>query len=196
MKELILGSQSPRRREILNYFSIPFTQKAPSFDETQFPYHGDPAAFVCEVATQKALCLYDQFPDSPILTADTIVALDGRLFMKPESPEEAFAMLKELAGKKHSVFTGVTAALGHERHTLAEESLVEFHPLSEKQIHAYHSSFHPLDKAGAYAIQRGGSIIVKRIEGCYYNIMGLPLNATRLLLAKIGIDLWDYLKSV
>jgi septum formation protein len=148
------------------------------------------------VAAQKELCLYDQFPDNPIITADTVVALDGRLFLKPESPSEAFSMLSELAGKKHSVFTGVTVALGHERHTLAEESLVEFHTLTEKEVRTYHNSFHPLDKAGAYAIQRGGSVIVKRIEGCYYNIMGLPLNTTRLLLAKIGIDLWDYLKSV
>ncbi len=196
MNKLILGSQSPRRREILNYFTIPFTQEAPSFDETQVPYHGDPAAFVCEVSSKKALCLQDKFPDSPLLTADTIVSLDGRLFMKPESPAEATSMLSELAGKKHSVFTGVTVALGQERYVAAEESLVEFHPLTEKEIRAYHESFHPMDKAGAYAIQRGGSVIVKRIEGCYYNIMGLPLNTTRRLLAKIGIDLWDFLKSV
>lgn len=196
MQELILGSQSPRRREILNFFSIPFIQASPPFDETLVPYHGDPAAYVSEVSKQKALSLHEKFPDHPILTADTVVSLNGRLFLKPESPEEAFSMLKELSGKKHTVFTGVTAALGEKSFCDAEESQVEFHPLTDQEIREYHKSFHPLDKAGAYAIQRAGSVIVKRIEGCYYNIMGLPLNTTRRLLVNIGINLWDFLKSV
>ncbi len=105
-------------------------------------------------------------------------------------------MLKELSGKKHSVFTGVSVLLGNQIEVAAEKSLVEFHPLSDSEIHAYHACFHPFDKAGAYTIQRGGSVIVKRIEGCYYNILGLPLNTTRSLLAKIGINLWDFLKPL
>jgi len=196
MKELILGSQSPRRREILSFFSIPFIQQAPSFDETLVLYQGNPVDFVCEVASRKALCLYERYPDHPILTADTVVVLEGRLFLKPESFEEAFAMLKELSGREHSVFTGICAALGTKRQTVAEESKVEFHPLSDEEIRAYHKNFYPLDKAGAYAIQRGGSVIVKRISGCYYNIMGLPLTATRHLLGNIGINLWNHLQSV
>lgn len=195
MKELILGSQSPRRREILNFFSVPFIQIKPDFDETRVPFRGDPAAFVCEVAEEKAKSLEGAYPDHPILTADTVVAMDGRLFLKPESAEEAFGMLQELSGKKHSVFTGVCVAKGRKRHVGAEEAHVEFHPLSTEEIRAYHRNFHPLDKAGAYAVQRGGSVIVKRIEGCYYNIMGLPLNKTRSLLAAIGINLWDFLKD-
>lgn len=195
MKELILGSQSPRRREILNFFSVPFIQVNPDFDEARVPFRGDPEAFVCEVAKQKALSLQEAYPDHPILTADTVVAMDGRLFLKPESAEEAFGMLEELSGKEHSVFTGVCVARGKERKVGAEEAKVEFHPLSADEIRAYHRSFHPLDKAGAYAIQRGGSVIVKRIEGCYYNVMGLPLNKTRSLLAAIGINLWDFLKD-
>ena len=196
MKELILGSQSPRRREILNFFSVPFIQAASDFDETRVPFHGDPEAFVREVAIQKAASLLESYPDHPILTADTVVAMDGRLFLKPESPEEAFGMLKELSGKKHSVFTGVCVTRGKERFSGVEEAFVKFHSLSDSEIHAYHESFHPFDKAGAYAIQRGGSVIVKRIEGCYYNVMGLPLNTTRSLLAKIGINLWDFLKPL
>lgn len=196
MKELILGSQSPRRREILNFFSIPFIQVTPDFDETLVPFRGNPAAFVCEVAREKALSLHASYPDHPILTADTVVTMDGRLFLKPESPEEAFGMLKKLSGKKHSVFTGVCVKFGKQIKVDAEEALVEFHPLSDSEIRAYHECFHPFDKAGAYAIQRGGSVIVKRIEGCYYNIMGLPLNTTRSLLAEIGINLWDFLKPL
>lgn len=194
--ELILGSNSPRRREILNFFSIPFRQASPGFDETQVVFQGDPAAFATEVARRKALCLINSFPNDVILTADTIVYRQKRLFMKPESLEEAHAMLRELSGKEHQVYTGVCVAKGNDCFTDAEESRVFFHELTEPQIRTYHAHFLPLDKAGGYAIQKGGSLIVKRIEGCYYNIMGLPIHTVRRLLLKAGIDLWDYLKSI
>lgn len=194
MKNLILGSQSPRRRDILQMFSIPFEQVTPDFDETQVPFHGDPISFACMVAERKAINLQDRFPERIILTADTIVFRDSELYMKPESIEEAFSMLSELSGKEHIVYTGVCVAKDGKRFCEAEATRVLFHELTEAQIRTYHHSFNPLDKAGAYAIQGAGSVIVKRIEGCYYNIMGLPLTTTRLLLAKVGIDLWDYLK--
>ena len=194
MAELILGSQSPRRRDILNLFSVPFRQVSPDFDETQVSFQGDPIAFVSEVSKLKAMSLQKRFPHQPILTADTIVYRNNRLFLKPESLEEAFGMVSELSGKEHIVYTGVCVILENQKWVETEETRVFFHELTEAQIHAYHQHFNPLDKAGAYAIQGGGSIIVKRIEGCYYNIMGLPLNTTRRLLSKVGIDLWDYLK--
>jgi septum formation protein len=194
--EIILGSNSPRRREILNFFSIPFRQISPEFDESQVLFKSDPVSFVSEVARRKALCLMERFPDDVILTADTIVYRKGRLFLKPESMEEAHEMLKELSGKEHQVFTGVCVAKKNKCFVEAEESRVFFHELTEPQMHAYHSHFLPLDKAGGYAIQKGGSLIVKRIEGCYYNIMGLPIHTVRRLLLKAGIDLWDYLKSI
>lgn len=194
MTPLILGSQSPRRREILSLFSIPFVSVPSNFDETQVVFQNNPAQFACEVAERKAICLSKDYPDSPILTADTIVYRDGRLFTKPESLEEAFVMLGELSGKYHDVFTGVCVTKGKNRLVQAEQSRVFLHELSENQIRSYHQQFNPLDKAGAYAIQGSGSIIVKRIEGCYYNIMGLPLNTMQQLLARIGIDLWHFLK--
>lgn len=194
--ELILGSQSPRRREILNFFSIPFTQVNPDFDETQVVFQGDPSAFASEVATRKAKCLTHRFPGGVVLTADTVVYRQKRLFMKPETMEEAHAMLRELSGKEHKVYTGVCVGKDSQYFTEADESLVEFHELTDSQIRTYHQFFFPLDKAGGYAIQKGGSLIVKRIEGCYYNIMGLPIRTVRRLLLKVGIDLWDYLKSV
>lgn len=194
--ELILGSQSPRRREILNYFSLPFRQVSPDFDETQVAYQGNPASFASEVAKRKALCLSDRFPKEIILTADTVVHRQNRLFLKPESLEEAQAMLRELSGKEHQVYTGVCVARGNDIFLDAEESRVFFHELTEPQIRSYVDTFAPLDKAGGYAIQKGGSLIVKRIEGCYYNIMGLPIHTVRRLLLKAGVDLWDYLKSV
>jgi len=193
---LILGSQSPRRREILNFFSIPFQQVSPDFDETQVVFQGNPGAFASEVARRKALCLSDRYPKDVILTADTVVYRGKRLFMKPESLEEAQGMLKELSGKEHQVFTGVCVARGRDYFVESEESRVHFHELTEPQIRTYAETFSPLDKAGGYAIQKAGSLIVKRIEGCYYNIMGLPIHTVRRLLLKVGIDLWDYLKSV
>jgi len=194
--KLILGSQSPRRREIMNFFSLPFQQENPDFDEAQVVFGGDPAAFVKEVARRKALCLKDRFPKEVILTADTTVCLQNRLFMKPESMEEAHGMLRELSGKEHVVYTGVCVIQGDHCFVDAEKSLVQFHELTDPQIHTYHKTFFPLDKAGGYAIQKGGSLIVKRIEGCYYNIMGLPLHTVHRLLLKAGINLWDFLKSV
>jgi septum formation protein len=142
------------------------------------------------------MCLNERFPSQPIVTADTIVFLNGQLFMKPDSLEEAFIMLSELAGKEHTVFTGVCVAQGSNHWVEAEQTLVEFNELADFQIHEYHQQYNPLDKAGSYAIQGGGAIIVKRIVGCYYNIMGLPINTTRRLLSNVGIDLWKYIKSV
>lgn len=191
---LILGSQSPRRKEILGFFSIPFQQVSPGFDETQVVFKGSPAAFACEVAHRKALCLKQSHPNSTILTADTVVFYNGKLYQKPETLQEAQFMLRDLSGKEHQVFTGVCVLKGSECFIEAEESKVHFSDLTDAQIEAYHQSIQPLDKAGGYAIQGIGSAIVKRIEGCYYNIMGLPIQLVRRLLLKVGIDLWDYVK--
>ena len=194
--EIILGSNSPRRREILNFFSIPFKQISPDFDESQVIFEGDPVAFAATVAKRKALCLTEKFPNDVILTADTVVYRNNKLFLKPETMEEAHGMLKELSGKEHQVFTGVCVAKKNNCFVDAEETRVFFHELTDSQIHNYHNHFLPLDKAGGYAIQKGGSLIVKRIEGCYYNIMGLPIHTVRRLLLNEGIDLWDFLKSI
>jgi septum formation protein len=193
--EIILGSSSPRRREILHFFSLPFKQVSPEFDEAQVIFQGNPASFASEVAHRKALCLAGRYPNDVILTADTVVYQQNRLFMKPETMEEAHGMLSELSGKEHQVFTGVCVTKGLEVFIDSEETRVFFHELTESQIRSYHSHFLPLDKAGGYAIQKGGSLIVKRIEGCYYNIMGLPIHTVRRLLLKAGIDLWDYLRD-
>ena len=194
--EIILGSESPRRREILSFFSLPFRQTASQFDEAQVLFQGDPAAYAREVATRKARALAERFPEEIVLSADTVVYLPGRIFNKPETLEEAHAMLSELSGKEHQVFTGVCVAARSALFADAEKTTVEFHQLTEDQIRIYHRHFSPLDKAGGYAIQKAGSLIVKRIEGCYYNIMGLPLQTVPRLLLKAGIDLWHYLKSV
>ncbi|MDE3046254.1 MAG: septum formation protein Maf [Verrucomicrobiota bacterium] len=196
IKPIVLGSTSPRRREILEFFSIPFRQVSPDFDENSVPFHGDPVSYAQEVARGKAEVLARQFPHDIILTADTVVHKGGRLFQKPASFQEAHQMLRELAGQKHEVFTGVCIAKGNQQFLEAEKATVEFCQLTDHEIDEYIKTVHTLDKAGGYAIQKGGSLIVKRLEGCYYNIMGLPIQTVRRLLIKVGIDLWHFLKPI
>lgn len=193
---IILGSSSPRRKEILDFFSLPFTVANPDFDEESITKDHDPAAFACLIAKQKALSISKTYKDDVILTADTVVHCKGTIFTKPLDEQSAYEMLSTLSGSWHSVFTGVCVMKNDQLFCLAEETKILFHPLSKKQIETYHDHFYFNDKAGGYAIQKGGSIIVKKIEGCYYNIMGLPLNTTRELLNKVGIDLWDFLKPL
>lgn len=193
MPRLILGSQSPRRREILSFFSLPFEQFSPHFAEESVPFEGNPALYARALSKGKADSLIHRFPEAVILTADTVVFKEGKLFNKPESAEEALKMLKELNGSWHSVFTSVTAKTKAIEVTECEETKVLFHSLSERQLHLYHQAFKGTDKAGGYGIQMGGSVIVKRMEGCFYNVMGLPIASVASVLNQVGIDLWHYL---
>jgi septum formation protein len=193
MIQIILGSQSPRRKEILNYFKIPFTQASSNFDEDSIPFCGDPGQFTIKLASSKAQTLESLYSKAAILTADTIVYGNSKIYGKPKSEIEANTILEELQGKWHSIFTGVVLCYNHQKFAQFEETKVLFNPLTPTQIKTYHKAFKWSDKAGGYGIQEGGGILVNRIEGCYYNVMGLPINSLRNLLQKIGIDLWDYI---
>lgn len=195
MQQLILGSQSPRRKEILSYFNLPLRQVSPDFNEEAHPFNGDPRQYVKELASGKSQSLIRKFPDTLILTADTTVYCEGKIYNKPRDEEEAFQMLSALAGKWHSVFSGVSVRLGEKNFSACEETLVLFNPLTPAQILHYHSKIRWEDKAGAYAIQTAGGLIVNRIDGCYYNVLGLPINTVRHLLKQFNIELWDYLKE-
>ena len=192
---LVLGSSSPRRKEILSFFSIPFVQVASPLDEREIPFSGNPQKYALLLSEQKAKLVSKQFPDEIVLTADTIVYAKGKLFNKPASREEAFQFLSELAGSWHQVFTGITLQRGPIVHSAVEETKILFHPLNAEQINSYISSIKTEDKAGGYAIQGAGGVIASRIEGCYYNVMGLPINTLRALLLFLGVDLWNHLKS-
>lgn len=191
--KLILGSQSPRRVEILKFFSLPFEQISSHFDEDAVPYLGDPGAHASLLAVGKAEALAKQHPEAVILTADTVVSLNGKLFGKPENETKAFETLQELAGKWHSVFTAVAVLKEGKLISEVEETKVLMNPLSDEQIRQYLKALHWADKAGGYAIQLAGSLLVRGIQGCYYNVMGLPINTLAKLLKTIGIDLWDHL---
>lgn len=191
---LILASASPRRKKILEYFAIPFTQKSSNFDERTVVFKDDPVAYVRKIAREKANAVNAQISDI-VLAADTIVYKNKKLFHKPENETKAMEMLKELNGKSHLVITALALKKGKRILVAHEKTRVFFKNLPQERLKKYLKSFHLYDKAGAYAVQNGGSIIVKRIEGCFYNVMGLPIAALSDLLFKVGIDIWDHLKD-
>ncbi|NDD58361.1 MAG: septum formation protein Maf [Chlamydiae bacterium] len=191
---IILGSQSPRRKEILNFFSIPFTQVASHFDEASIPMHSDPASYAKLLATKKAEVLQEQFKNKIILCADTVVYHQKKIYNKPSDKKEAKQFLSELSGSWHEVITALCVVFGDKIICEVETTQILFNPLSEDQIESYLSHFAFSDKAGGYAIQQGGGIIVKKIEGCYYNVMGLPINTLAKVLKEVDIDLWKHLK--
>lgn len=191
---LILGSQSPRRKEILGYFSIPFEQVTPPFIEEDVPFEGEPGKHAILLSEGKAQSISHLYPSAVIITADTIVFGNGKSYVKATDKEDAFNILSELSGRWHSVFTGVTVRKGDQHYSAVEETRVLFNELTPEQIHQYLKQLHWQDKAGAYAVQHAGAIITQKIEGCFYNVMGLPINTLRKLLLPVGIDLWGYLK--
>ncbi len=192
---LILGSASKCRGDILRFFTLPFQQIPSKFPEETVAFRGDPVEYSSELSQKKAEALSAKFPEETILTADTVVFINGKILNKPIDLQEAVSFLTELAGVWHNVITSVTIRKGPDYFTEAENTRVLFHPLTEKQIVSYLSYFAYTDKAGGFSVEGSGNVIVKRIEGCYYNVLGLPMNPLRSLLLKMGIDLWDYLKS-
>ncbi|NPV27207.1 MAG: septum formation inhibitor Maf [Firmicutes bacterium] len=150
-----------------------------------------PETLVQELARRKAEAVALGEDEGLVIAADTLVISDGHIFGKPTSPDEAVAMLQQLSGKSHTVVTGVAvvnAATG-EVLTGAEKTEVYFRPLTEEEIWAYVRSGEPLDKAGAYGIQGLGSLLVSRIEGCFFNVVGLPLAKLAEMLRHFGVDL-------
>jgi len=175
---LILASQSPRRRDILAMTKLPFETVA-----VTTPEHLDAALSIEEnvarLAYEKALAAAALSPakKSIILAADTVVAKGNQIFGKPSGFDEAFRMLKTLQNRSHRVYTGFVLLSGDKSHTECVSTSVEFEPMSDNEIERYLLSEKPYDKAGAYGIQDAiMACYVKRIEGCYYNVVGLPLS--------------------
>lgn len=190
---LILGSTSPRRREILSYFSIPFSQASPEFDEESVVFNGDPVSYAVEIAVQKAASLVPHFPDDYVLTADTVVYCEGNVYNKPSNRDQAAQFLRAFSGKWQEVTTALVLRKGRAQHVRFEKTRLHFCPLTPSQIERYIDHFQTSDKAGGYSIQAAGSILVAKIDGCYYNVLGLPLQALKELLLCEEIDLWEYI---
>lgn len=171
--QLILASSSPRRRELLGLFGIPFVIRAADIDETMDPGL-PPEQEVARVSRCKALAVPRQ-KDDVVIAADTIVVCEGRVLGKPHSPREAEEMLTLLSGRDHQVMTGCTIAAGERVQTFTEITDLHFRPLEPEEIRRYVESGEPMDKAGAYGIQGGAALFCRRMEGDYYNVMGLPV---------------------
>lgn len=184
---LILASQSPRRRELLGLFRIPFLVRVADIDETMDP-HASPADEVARVSRLKALAI-DHAPEDVVIAADTIVVCDGRVLGKPRSEEEAKQMLRFLSGRDHQVMTGMTVLRGQEAVVCTEVTDLHFRSLSNREIDAYVATGEPMDKAGAYGIQGGAALFCSRMEGDYYNVMGLPVCRLSRILARIAPEL-------
>lgn len=184
MKKIILGSQSPRRKQLLEWAEVPFEIVVKETVETY------PAGLTVEevaiyIAKQKALAVQADFPDSIILTADTIVVLNNRIIGKPKSREEAIRILSELSGNRHTVITGICIMQKQKEVCFADVTDVIFHHLSLEQIEFYVDKYKPFDKAGAYAIQEWiGVVGIKSVIGDFYNVMGLPVSRVVMELEK------------
>lgn len=172
---MILASQSPRRRELLSLITDKFSV-IPAKGEENIPCGTQPRDAVLLLARQKAAEIFSDFSGETIIAADTVVAVGDEILGKPADKADAAEMLRKLSGKVHSVFTGVCIIFPDGSiNCFAEETTVEFYPLSPQEIDRYIATGEPMDKAGAYGIQGRGALLVKRIDGDYYNVMGLPV---------------------
>lgn len=187
----ILASASPRRLELLNLLNIYPEVHIP--ETLEIPIPGElPCSFVSRVAYEKGLSIAEK-QDPAILTisADTIVLSGDKIIGKPTGRDDAFEMLRVLSGKKHKVITGISLISNGNRRVGNSVTEVEFAEISSDEISQYLNTEIFLDKAGAYAIQGKASIFVKRINGCYFNVMGFPLNLFYTLLKELKITLTD-----
>lgn len=186
--QLILASGSPRRRQLLAELGVPFDIVVAPVVENEDP-KTDPRIMVAYNAALKADWVAARHPESWVLGADTTVFIDGRALNKPTDAAEARAMLRLLSGRTHTVFTGLAlrrVAAGF-RYDEGVASEVTFKPLDEAAIEGYLSRVHTLDKAGGYAIQEHGELVVDRFEGSLTNIVGLPIEATKQILTRCGL---------
>jgi len=186
--KLILASASPRRAEILRAAGFSFTVMSSAVDETPYPSES-PQDHVQRLAAAKAeLVAARAVGPAIVIAADTVVTLEGKILGKPRSTEDARKMLEQLSGRTHSVLTGVTLIRlpDAESRSFLESTLVHFAQLSEDDITQYLATDEPYDKAGSYAIQGRAGRYIPRIEGCYFNVVGLPLARLTRTLAELG----------
>ena len=187
--QLILASQSPRRRELLGLFGIPFAIQVADIDETMDP-HKPPFEEVARVSLKKAMAV-EATEDQVVVAADTIVVCQGKTLGKPRDAEEAFAMLKLLSGRDHQVMTGLAVCRGETQLVTTEVTDIHFRELSDREIRAYIRTGEPMDKAGAYGIQGGAALFAQKMHGDYYNVMGLPVCRLWQLLQQAAPELLE-----
>ena len=182
--DIILASASPRRQELLQRMGLDFIIRTAPHDETMNLF-STPSDEVARVSRLKAQAVYPLcHEDDIIVAADTIVVCDGRIMGKPRSENDAFSMLRRLSGREHQVMTGLTVAQGDNTETVTVTTTLRFRPLSDTEIRNYIATGEPMDKAGAYGVQSLGALLVERIDGDFYNVMGLPVEKLGQCLTK------------
>ncbi len=196
--KFILASKSPRRKEILETIGLPFDIVTSDADESYDPSM-PPYEIVKSLAQKKAQAVRDRLTDEGydlsdtlIIAADTVVCCSGEILGKPHNKENSIKMLKLLNGKRHSVLSGISVIYRDNIKSSYEETFVCFAHMTDTEIEQYAESGEPYDKAGAYAVQGYASMWVKGIDGCYFNVVGLPVNKLRELTKEIGIELSEH----
>ena len=190
MAQLVLASGSPRRRELLQRIGITdFDVRVPQTEEN-FPEGLSPSEVVEYISREKAasaakLCTAEEI----VITADTMVFLDQARLGKPRDEADALRMLTALQGRHHTVCTGVTVRRGDDILTQSETTHVYFRPASEAELRAYIATGEPMDKAGAYGVQGKGALLVEKLDGDFFNVMGLPVLRLSRMLAHFGVKL-------
>ena len=193
MQRIILASQSPRRRQLLEQIGIrDFDILVPQADEA-YDAALPPEEIVSSISRRKAeaACALAGDAEAVIITADTMVFLGGLRLGKPRDQVDAYTMLSALSGRTHQVRTGVTVAQGERLETRSEVTAVTFRSLTQDEIWGYIRTGEPMDKAGAYGAQGKAALFVSRIEGDYFNVMGLPLFLLGGMLAELGVNLFS-----
>jgi len=192
VSKLILASASPRREELLMMLGLNFTTVPSKIEEESYHEAQPPEELVQELARKKVEEVAGLVEDTVIIGADTVLIFNGRILGKPRDQEEACETLTELQGKRHTVFTGI-AVYG----TINDKLLLDYNrtevylrKMDEFEISAYVKTGEPLDKAGAYGIQGIGGVFVEKIEGSYYNVVGLPIDKLVLMLKEFGFNIF------
>jgi septum formation protein len=193
-RPLILASGSPRRRQLLDLIGLAFEVLPSTVDEA--PGDGeDPASYAVRAAREKAQEVAARSPKALVLGADTVVDIDSEILGKPASKSDAAAMLRRLSGRSHLVHTALALVSGASCHEIVDTARVRIVGLSEEVIRWYVATGEPMDKAGAYAIQGLGGLLVVRVEGSPHTVVGLPLHRLPELFEVHGLDFWNTLRS-
>lgn len=193
--ELILASQSPRRKALLAQIGLQVRVIAPTVDETLFPGE-PPQAAVARLSVIKAAQVAEDYPQTLVLAADTVVSLDDAILGKPASESAAQQMLAQLSDRWHNVYTGFTLRCDTQIHTEVVKTEVKMMCLDSAVISAYVQTGEPMDKAGSYGIQGKGGVLVEAISGDYYNVVGLPIQAVSVALNKFGCNVWSVASGI
>jgi septum formation protein len=189
---IILASGSPRRRELLRLLGVRFTVRPADVDET--PNSGEPPdAYAVRLAATKAAHVARSTDGTPVLGADTVVAVDGRILGKPADDDDARDMLRQLSGRPHRVHTAVGLSTNGAEAAILDTAMVRFRPLNASDIDWYVATGEPADKAGAYAVQGAGGFLVEAVEGSPQTVIGLPIHRLPELFAACGLELATYM---